>query len=67
MKNLLLILLIVIGSCLTSCSPTGTITQGKPCQIFGYKAKSKNLVGSKSYAKQQRQRAIANARRASRL
>ena len=66
MKNLILILLFLAFS-LTSCTTTGTVTQGRPCQIFGYKAKSKNLVGSKSYEKQQRHRAVANARRASRL
>gem|GEM_PF-3579833 len=66
MKTLVLILFFLTFS-LAGCSTQGAITQGKPCQIFGYKAKSKNLVGSKSFAKQQRHRAVANARRASRL
>lgn len=66
MKTLMLIIFFLAAG-LTGCSTTGTVTAGKPCQIFGIKAKSKELVGSKSYHKQQRQRAIANARRASRL
>jgi len=66
MKTLILILFF-LAAALTGCSTTGTVTAGKPCQIFGIKSKSKTTVGTQSYEKHQRQRAIANARRASRL